>query len=91
MPRGSGCLMEVQRSRVHAVAFAGRGRAVIEDMAEMCPAAGTEHFIAHHPARGIGMGTDIECGYGSKKLGQPVPESNLVSDKKRSVPQQTQV
>ncbi len=83
--------MEVQRSRVHAVAFAGRGWAVIKDMTEMCPAPGTEHFIPHHATRSIGMGTDIECGYGSKKLGQPVPESNLVSDKKRSVPQQMQV
>ena len=56
----SGSLMEIQRSRVHTVAFAGRRRAVIEDMAEMCPAAGTEHFGAYHPARGIGMITDIE-------------------------------
>ena len=68
-PGMSGGLVEVQRGRVHAVTFAGRGRAVIKDMAEMSPAPGAEHFIPHHPTGGIGMGPDIEGGYRGKETG----------------------
>src|SRR3954467_14227706 len=54
---GSGRL-ERHRYAVHAVAQAGWGRAVIEDVAEMAAAAGAEHFGARLDGASIGAGDD---------------------------------
>ena len=51
-PRGR----ELQRHAVHAVAQAGRLRAVVEHMAEMAAAAAAMHLGARHEERAVGRG-----------------------------------
>lgn len=53
-----GSRVEGERDAVHAVAQAGRRRAVVEHMAEMAAAAAAVHFGADHPERRVGVGAD---------------------------------
>src|SRR5438270_9472269 len=50
--------MEVERRAVHAVALSGRGRAILEDMPEMSPAAPAMHLGAAHEEAPVGFGLD---------------------------------
>ena len=71
----------VKRAGVDAVALAGRVRAVVEDVAEVAAAARAEHLGAAHEQAVVGLGSrPCRRRPGSQKLGQPVPESNLVSE-----------
>ena len=47
-------------------------------------------FGAHHPVGQIRFGGDRLGADTTQKLGQPVPESNLVSELNKGAPQQTQ-
>ena len=72
---------ELHRQAVHAIALAGRRRAVVEDVAEMAAAA-----AAMDLGRGcieqaaILAGCRTAFGSGRKKLGQPVPLSYLARE-----------
>ena len=50
--------VEGEREAVHAVAQAGRLRAVVEHVAEMAAAAAAVHFGADHPERCVGVRGD---------------------------------
>ena len=50
--------VKAERDAVHAVAQAGRRRAVIEDMAEMAATLGAMDFLAHHVHRAVAVGRD---------------------------------
>ena len=70
-PRASGItssatlrLDEGQRGRVHAIAQAGRTRAVVEDVAEMGVALGASHLVARHPQAGVAVSLDVLLGDG---------------------------
>ena len=68
----------------------GRTRTVVEDVAEMGIAARAEHLGAGMPwARSISVRT-APSAIGFQKLGQPVPDSNFVSELKSSFPQPAQ-
>ncbi len=84
--------LEGQRDAVHAVAQAGRLRPVLEHMAEMAAAAAAMHLGARDQQRAVGRRAD-RVRQRLKKLGQPVPLSNLVSDENsgRSQPAQAKV
>src|SRR6476659_9365311 len=51
-------LFELERRAVHAVALAGRARAVGEDVAEMAAALGARHLGADHAVAGVARGLD---------------------------------
>ena len=59
-------------------------------MAEMRLARGAAHLGADHAVRAIDDLLDRSLVHRPEKLGQPVPESNLVSERKSGVPQATQ-
>ena len=82
--------VELERRRVDAVAQAGRARSVVEDVAEV---AATAAHIASvrviNNDRSVSVATAPRSA-GAKKLGQPVPDSNFVSDRNSSAPQPAQ-
>src|SRR5690606_16665946 len=45
--------LQAERRRVHAVALAGRLRAVVEDVAEVAVAAGAARLDPHHAVRAV--------------------------------------
>ena len=51
-------LVELERRAVHAIALAGRARAVGEHVAEMAAALGALHLGADHAVGGVGGGPD---------------------------------
>src|SRR4051794_77721 len=59
--------LELQRSRVDAVAQAGRPRAVGEDMAEMAAAFGAEHLGADHAVGRIVLLVDMALDGGLRE------------------------
>ena len=85
-------LVEVERGGVDAEALAGRGRSVGEDVARgarrsCCrrpPCAPCRGWSSVRPSTPSAVA-------GAVKLGQPVPDSNLVSESNSGSPQQTQV
>lgn len=58
---------EIQRDRVHAEAFVGRGRAIIENMAEMRITSGTFHFGTVHPVGVVSLVEDAVFAHRLKK------------------------
>ena len=73
----SGRRHEVQRHAVDAVAQPGRRRTVLEDVAEVTAAAVAVHLGAPHEHGCRRPSTPTAPSSGAKKLGQPVPLSNL--------------
>ena len=71
-----------QRMAVDAIAKSGWGRAVFEHVAEVGVACRAENLGAPHPVAVVRLGLDVLLIDGFQKLGQPVPESNLVSESK---------
>ena len=85
--RGVVAGVELERAGVDAVAQAARlAGAVVEHVAEV-PAAGAAHDLgAAHEQRVVRPRLDGGGAAGSVKLGQPVPDSNLVSEGNSSAP-----
>src|SRR5215471_11500897 len=50
--------LELQGSRIHAIAQVGRRRAVVEDMAEMRVARAAQDLDASHAVRGVSLRSD---------------------------------
>ena len=65
-------------------------RAVVEHVPEVAAAAGAHDLGADHEVRAVLAGLDGLAEHGSVKLGQPVPESNFVSELNSSLPQPAQ-
>ena len=81
-------LLEVDRGRVDAVAEAGRRGSVVEDVAEVAAATPAGDFGPAHPVAPVLVLLDLRRRRtAGKKLGQPQPESNLVSDVNSVSPQ----
>ena len=81
-PSGLASGSQLERRRVDAVAQAGRVRAVLEDVAQVAAARRAHRLGPLHEERTVGFGLDRGLDRpGAKKLGQPVPDSNLVSDR----------
>src|SRR6516225_12045006 len=73
--------LEFQGDSIHAVALPSRLGSVVEHVAEMTAAAPAMHFRSWNEQAVIVRGADSVL-VGAKKLGQPVPLSNLVSERK---------
>ena len=82
--------LEVQRGGVHAIAQAGVGRAVGEDVAQVGAALRAHGFGAHHAVAAVGDLLDRARARAREKLGQPQPASNLVTESNSLAPQQMQ-
>jgi catechol 2,3-dioxygenase-like lactoylglutathione lyase family enzyme len=82
--------VERQRRRVHAVAQAGRVRAVVEDVTQVAAARRAVGLRRVMKNERSGLVATAEASTGAKKLGQPVPDSYLASDRNSSEPQPAQ-
>ena len=66
------------------------GGAIGEDVAEMCVAIGAADLRSGHEWDRSVCALTAPSATGAQKLGQPVPDSNLVSEENSGAPQQTQ-
>ena len=82
--------LEGQRRRVDAVSQTGRGGAIGEQVPEMRVAAAAEDLRASHQKLLSSSVATWPGAAGAPNDGQPVPESNLLSEEKSSCPQATQ-
>jgi hypothetical protein len=85
--------LKPQGCAIHAVAQSRRSRTVVEDVPQVRAAAGAANLDTHHTVRSIRdllHSTSDDRLDGWKKLGQPVPESNLVSERNSGSPQAMQ-
>ena len=90
-PAPSALRREVQRAGVDAEALAAGARAVVEDVAQVPAAARAQTTsVRTMPCELSVFSSTASATIGSVKLGQPVPESNFVSESNSSAPQPRQ-
>ena len=65
-------------------------RTVVEHMSEVSITGAAQYLNSSHEQIVIQVGSYVIRRERCPKLGQPVPESNFVSELNKSVPQQTQ-
>ena len=82
--RGSG--LEGERGRVDAVALACGPGTVVEDVTEVPPQRRQTTSVRRMKRPLSGRSSTASATAGSVKLGQPVPDSNLVSEPNSSAP-----
>ena len=85
----AGLVLELERDRVDAVAVPGGLGTIREDVAQVGATAVTDDLGPHHAKAGVPFGRDVFFEMGAQKLGQPEPESYLVSELNSSLPQAT--